>query len=1351
MLDRQVNQIEPKPENGEGIKPFSAHSTARNIILLGDPGAGKTELFKQAADVSGGEFLTVRQFLNRPVERIPRDRALWIDALDETRSGRDHQNKVDQVVTRLEALQPVAVRLSCRAADWLGKSDLAAFGDYFEHNGGAPVVVQLQPLSEVEQREILSSKGIEDPSAFLAEAQRRGLDAMLTNPQTLLMLAKTVQGQHWPATRAELFEQAATILLQEHNEEHGERGLGQYAARELMAAAGALCALRLVSDFDGFSLRSNSNDDEVPSYRAIELAPPGILQSAMTRRIFVSTGMPSTVDYVHRTLAEYLGARWLAESIRQGLPLGRVQALLGVDGHPASSLRGLHAWLAVLSPDNASVLIDVDPMGIVMYADAAQLSAGDKQRLMTALTGHAERDPWFYHGSHAAYGIGALADTCMVETFRELLHSASTPLPLRMLVVDAQTQGQALPELSEDMQVILADVNAPYRLRDGCLEVLSAMGGAGMKAVLALYPTLGGDENALRLRIVAIRMLYGHGLGSDAFVQLIRAIVDLRTDLPVGATYDLIGIVPDADAAELLNRLDFTAGLPEHGYSHRKSRDLTRIYENLLAKAIEQTPPPDKTRIYAWLCVLQRYAHQYKLDGALKRVLIKRLGHVSVLLDAWIECFDASDSRHSRWVVFRHVFAQCFDNAHLLDRLRHALGRFNSDKDCFILRRMLEICLSTPDEYGGVFWYLYDYASQDDALIEILDMYCVCEVEDWRLEDEQSRMRSIEEDAANREKALVHFDEHRAQIFSGEHLAWMGEIGNHYFGRNDIDDRSIDPMVRLNEFFGEERTEVVLTGLNALITSRKIPLLSEIISLHLERTLYSWWYAVIAGLDCLSKNEIDDVCFTDDYLASAIAITCLYPLFRREGHTSHRWNHAWLQHAIRLRPDFVRQTYAAIAEADIAAGRRQPEGLSELQDHVLAGPLRGVLIEQMLMRFPQMHCDVLETLLRMAAEDEVWPKLQAATAIGVASAFDNNDEHPNDRRDTHRLWLAFGFLTEPKNYQPFIESMKDEDASAMVWPLLKMGSLDRHRGNDFGSYCLDQLEFVAQYAAERYPFTPSPTGIIHGRENAWDISDAIGNILAKISANTDDLSRDALRRLIENSALESYSQQAKHLLAQQYVRRIDATHRLPAWRAAMTTLANRAPSSAQDLHALVLAHLHEVCRHIVHANTDPYKQFWNTKQYDRLDSPKSEELARDTLIEILRPRLQPFRLRVEPEGHMAHDKRADIVVSSSTLKCVIELKRDYHVEVWAAATTQLERLYSRDPEASGYGIYGVFWYGEKRRTTIPKPPGGHERPTTSSDMQRILEATLPQQLQHKIKIIVFDVSGDIKPVFQQDE
>ena len=56
-----------------------------------------------------------------------------------------------------------------------------------------------------------------------------------------------------------------------------------------------------------------------------------------------------TVDYGHRTTAEYLAAAWLAKRIRSGFSIERVRALIGVDGYPASELRGLHAWLPVLT------------------------------------------------------------------------------------------------------------------------------------------------------------------------------------------------------------------------------------------------------------------------------------------------------------------------------------------------------------------------------------------------------------------------------------------------------------------------------------------------------------------------------------------------------------------------------------------------------------------------------------------------------------------------------------------------------------------------------------------------------------------------------------------------------------------------------------------------------------------------------------------------------------------------------------------------------------------------------------------------------------------------------------------
>lgn len=47
MLNRQVRQIHPQEDKDSQTKTFGDYSESPNIVLLGDPGAGKTHLFKQ--------------------------------------------------------------------------------------------------------------------------------------------------------------------------------------------------------------------------------------------------------------------------------------------------------------------------------------------------------------------------------------------------------------------------------------------------------------------------------------------------------------------------------------------------------------------------------------------------------------------------------------------------------------------------------------------------------------------------------------------------------------------------------------------------------------------------------------------------------------------------------------------------------------------------------------------------------------------------------------------------------------------------------------------------------------------------------------------------------------------------------------------------------------------------------------------------------------------------------------------------------------------------------------------------------------------------------------------------------
>jgi hypothetical protein len=60
-------------------------------------------------------------------------------------------------------------------------------------------------------------------------------------------------------------------------------------------------------------------------------------------------------------------------------------------------------------------------------------------------------------------------------------------------------------------------------------------------------------------------------------------------------------------------------------------------------------------------------------------------------------------------------------------------------------------------------------------------------------------------------------------------------------------------------------------------------------------------------------------------------------------------------------------------------------------------------------------------------------------------------------------------------------------------------------------------------------------------------------------------------------------------------------------------------------------------------------------------------------------------------------------------------------------------------EASGFGIYGVFWFGAKRRGAIPVPPN-LRRPETAEQMEYLLLTLLPEEKRAKIGVVVFDVS-----------
>jgi hypothetical protein len=346
------------------------------------------------------------------------------------------------------------------------------------------------------------------------------------------------------------------------------------------------------------------------------------------------------------------------------------------------------------------------------------------------------------------------------------------------------------------------------------------------------------------------------------------------------------------------------------------------------------------------------------------------------------------------------------------------------------------------------------------------------------------------------------------------------------------------------------------------------------------------------------------------------------------------------------------------------------------------------------------------------------------------------DQRQND------LWLLAAYLLAPSRYESQLET------GAMQRPGIIFDLRDQ-TGYSFnmpgrvqsGPMPLPQMEFLARVVGTHFPEVAYPSGAQWGNSHPWDGTNFCRKLIDGISALPSEAATDALKRLHANPSMASYDAHLRHARANQRKLRRDSEYDRPNWPTTIKALSDGPPATVADLHALLLDQLGDLRTQITRANTDIYKFFWNLDSHSRPETPKPEEACRDVLVTLLRPALAQKDVTVEPEGHMLADKRADISAAMPGRKILCELKRDYHADIWTAADEQLERFYAHDPEAKGFGIYGVLWFGSKRSSSIPRHPDKLSAPTSADDLEKMLRERIPAERRSRLAVLVVDVSG----------
>jgi hypothetical protein len=192
-------------------------------------------------------------------------------------------------------------------------------------------------------------------------------------------------------------------------------------------------------------------------------------------------------------------------------------------------------------------------------------------------------------------------------------------------------------------------------------------------------------------------------------------------------------------------------------------------------------------------------------------------------------------------------------------------------------------------------------------------------------------------------------------------------------------------------------------------------------------------------------------------------------------------------------------------------------------------------------------------------------------------------------------------------------------------------------------------------------------------------------------------------------------------------------------RAVALSLAHAAPATVPDLQAMAIEQLKGIEAEIRGADTFGLRHFWNESNLGR--KPWDEPRCRDEVVTLLRQRLRPLNIDISTESRMAREKRSDFLLShlrnGNKLCLPVEVKKEDHDTLWTAWRDQLQRLYTIHPDAQGYGLYLVLWFGLSPK---PRPNREGPKPKSAKALEELIRSRIPPEDRHRLAVVVLDLS-----------
>jgi len=157
---------------------------------------------------------------------------------------------------------------------------------------------------------------------------------------------------------------------------------------------------------------------------------------------------------------------------------------------------------------------------------------------------------------------------------------------------------------------------------------------------------------------------------------------------------------------------------------------------------------------------------------------------------------------------------------------------------------------------------------------------------------------------------------------------------------------------------------------------------------------------------------------------------------------------------------------------------------------------------------------------------------------------------------------------------------------------------------------------------------------------------------------------------------------------------------------------------------------------------DQVRDFWTDDGI-----PRDENRSRDRLAAMIGPELHRYDINRITEADMPQGKRADLAFGHGQMQLPMEVKGQWHNDVWDAAMSQLDQKYLIDWRSQNRGIFCVLWFGDQQSKTgrrLKSHPDGLKSPSTAEEMKSMIIDRIPQHRRSMIEVIVLDLLTGMK-------